>query len=382
MIVDLPLPAFRLHCGLPLPGLHVRAQVLGPGTEALSPWAVEVSPSPTPVRRTSDALRRLWAAPAPPRLDDTVPTVLIVHALTGDARVSGPGGWWSDLVGPGKVYDTDRKRIVCMNLLGSCYGTFGADDEGFPRWHDLAGAETSDAPPWRPAPLTPWDQARAQLALLDALGIEHVERAAGGSLGGMVALATQALAPERVHAVDAIATDAVATPWILGWNHVGRQATLRDPRDGLALARQLAHLSYRADPGLTIRHARRRTDDTPTAPYQLQNYLSHHGNKLVARFTAAAYVAMLDTMDHHDLGVPVPTVGDQAPDAEPAERHLHHLRAVGISTDQLFPADRMRALAQRVPGSTYATLDNPHGHDAFLLDPQGVVAALRVQGDP
>ena len=379
MIVDLPLPAFRLGCGLSLPGLHVRVQALGPGTDALKPWQVAASsPGPQVVTRTREGLEALWASAPPPRLDASVPTVLVVHALTGDAVAGGPGGWWEPHIGPGRRFDTNQTRVLCANLLGSCNGTFGASDPFYPRWTDHDNVQ--EGPAWRPAPLTTWDQARLLHLLLDALGIDAVDRVVGGSVGGMVALALAARLPNRVRAVDAIATDVVATPWVLGWNHVGRQATLANPDHGLALARQLAHHTYRADEGLWDRQGRRRRGDGPHAPFAMQTYLDHQGAKLVARFTPASYVAMLDTMDHHDLAEP-------PPDADPTTPwtgvgRLHHVRGIGLSTDRLFPPERLRAFVERIPGGSFHLVHNPHGHDAFLIDHDGIGAALDHPGAP
>jgi len=372
MIFELPLAPLRLRCGLDLPGLHLRGWAAGPEIEPLR--ALEARGS-GPVRRDPAELEALWSR-EPVRLSPTVPTVLVVHALTADAVVGGAEGWWSWMVGPGRPIDTERLRVLCFNHLGSCYGSFGAADAGFPRWADLPDAEwrqgkgaPEPSPAWRPAPLTTWDLARAQLLALDTLGVPALHRAIGGSLGGDVALALQVLAPERVSGVVAIACAPRISPWILGWNHLGRQAVLADPERGLELARAAAHLSYRAEPGLQERQGRRRRGQGSRAPYAMQTYLNHQGRKLRQRFEPAAYVAMLDAMDHHDL--------DERIEPDPVESwsdrgawgvdRLHHVDAIGVSTDQLFFPHHLRDLAARVPGATYTELDSPHGHDAFLM---------------
>ncbi|TVQ90737.1 MAG: alpha/beta fold hydrolase [Deltaproteobacteria bacterium] len=380
MIIDLPVRPFRLECGVPLPGLHVRAQVLGPEGADLAPWAAEVGPTPQIVQRDPRALSDLWARRAP-TLDPEVPTIVLVHALTGDARAGGPGGWWEPLIGPGRPLDPTRTRLLCINNLGSCYGTFGPADPGFPTWSQAPGSPSGalpPPPPWAPAPITTWDQARLLLATFDAFGIERIERIAGGSVGGMIALATQALAPERVRAVDAIATSAAASPWVLGWNQVGRQAIFADPRRGLELARQLAHLSYRAEEGLKERQGRRQRGRGLKADYAMQTYLEHHGRKLAQRFHPAAYVAQIDAMDHHDLDRPIspdPHEGWRAGTPWGVER-LHDVRGIGLSTDRLFPPEPLRHLVERLPRSSFHLLDNPHGHDAFLMDWPAMATAL------
>lgn len=369
VLVDRPLPPFALEAGPRLPGLHSRVWADGPGTEALAGEAVDDPGPDVVVHRRADELASLWSRVGQgSRLDPEVPTVLVVHALTAGPHVGGPGGWWEPVVGPGRPLDTARVRVLCANTLGGCYGSFGASDPGFPRFSEAAVDDpTGPEPPpdWRAAPLTAWDAARALLALLDDLGLPRIDRVIGGSVGGMIALALQALAPDRVGAVTALATDTRATPWVLGWNHVGRRALLADPERGLPLARQLAHLSYRANPGLEQRQGRamRLADWHPARTYAMGSYLDHHGRKLARRFTPAAYVAALDVMDHADVDRPPP--GHSGP-WRGVER-LHDVTFVGIDTDQLYPPQRLRRLATEVRGARYRELSSPHGHDAFLL---------------
>ncbi len=167
-----------------------------------------------------------------------VPTVLLIHALTGSAQAGGEGGWWDPMIGPGRALDPAHYRILCLNNLGSCYGSSGPGVAGFPTDRNLE--------------LTSLDLARALLLALDKLGIARVHLTTGGSLGGMVALMLAALAPARFERVLPLATSVSASAWVVGWNHVARQILRLDPgypQDtgrGLELARQLAMLSYRA----------------------------------------------------------------------------------------------------------------------------------------
>lgn len=305
------------------------------------------------------------------------PVVLVIHALTGDHR---PQQWWSGVVGPGREVDTERFRTLCFNNLGSCYGSTGPRTQGFPRLAQVPGvrapAGTQGLPPtdedWLPAPITPWDQARALLLALDRLGVARLELCAGGSLGGMIALCLGVLAPERIGRLLVLAAQERTSPWVMGWNHVGRQCILADHEHGLERARQLAHLSYRANPGLELRQGRAQTcaDWSAVQPYKLQTYLQHQGRKLAARFDPRAYLCQLDAMDHHDI--------ERRPPRDPGESwtptepwglaRLPHTHLVGIDTDQLFPAAAVQALAARIPGAVYHELASPHGHDAFLLE--------------
>lgn len=376
-----------------LPWLHSRARVLSAPEADAAVLA--------PHRRDAGALRQLAGAARAPHAWLRPPeaaTVLLVHALTGDARAGGEGGWWSPLIGPGRALDPTRLRLVCFNLLGSCYGTSGPADEAYPR-RSGDGAPHASAPPDKgafalphdalPATLTPWDQARSILAALDALGLERIALVAGGSLGGMVALCLAALDPARFERLLPIAAAERASAWVLGFNHVARQAVLSDPTwregggRGLELARQLAMLTYRAEPGLELTQGRRHAGApppagwTPGAPYAAQTYLEHQGQKLRARFDARSYLALLDAMDHHDLDRP-PDAGTPAA-AWGASRIQASTLAVGIDHDQLFPAAHMQRLAERLRGygrhAEYAPLASRHGHDGFLIE-WGALAPL------
>lgn len=374
---DLPLAPLRLECGVQLPGLHLRLWGAGPGLEALRPLRAR-RPQDAPagvVQRGRSGLETLWEKGVS-RLDPGVPTVVICHALTGDAQAGGPGGWWEALVGPGRLYDTDHVRVLAFNHLGSCYGSYGPADAGFPKRASLGWPES--VPGWVPAPVSVWDQARAELLALDALGVDHVRVVSGGSVGGNLALCLQVLAPERFEAVHAVACDTQSSAWALGWNHLGREALWADPLNGLVHARQIAHLSYRAPTGLEQRMGRARRGEGPWAPFAVQTYLRHHGDKLQTRFDPRAYLCMLDAMDSHDL--------TRRPARDPHESwstegawglgRLHDVYAVGVDSDQLFAP---RALAEVAEGSggRFSMLSSPHGHDGFLIHQQALGGLLR-----
>jgi homoserine O-acetyltransferase len=402
-LFDLTLPAITLEAGAKLDRHQVRGWQWGPETETERE------------------------------------TVVVVHALTGDMRVGGEGGWWAPLVGPGKPLDPTRHRILCFNNLGSCYGTTGPADADFPsRDQDVRhpelqvtgkGAFHLDASKM-PATITTWDQARSLLLALDALGIRQVKLLTGGSIGAMIVLCLAALDPDRFERVVPMAGAEAASPWVMGWSHVGRQAILMDPgfpdhaERGLELARQIAHLSYRAEPGLSLRQGRQQASDghprvdadpgdprahwSSRAPYRVQTYLEHHGQKLLTRFDPRAYLAQMDAMDHHDLArVPpppdpeeswsvaeaqrIPPVGPVSVDgldlspADPADSWgLRRIRAkvlaLSIDSDQLFFPAHMSALCERLRAlgrtAELAQLRSAHGHDAFLIEWDQVAAAL------
>lgn len=384
-LFDLSLPGLTLEAGAWLPRHQVRGWWWGPEEDL--PWlhsrARLVSDDEArqrPVRRT---LAEQQPLPRPPRRPAPVPTVLLVHALTGDMRAGGPGGWWEPVIGPGRALDPTRVRLLCFNNLGSCYGTTGPADEGFPTRLD----DTRFGPPPSlpkgdlrqdearlPATVTPWDQARSILLALDALDVDEVALVTGGSLGGMIVLCLAALAPERFARICPIATAESSSPWVVGLNHVARQALLLDPgfpespQRGLELARQLAMLTYRAEPGLEAVQPRPPRWSS-RALYPVESYLEHQGRKLAARFDARAYLVQLGAMDHHDLS-----------------RHggLSRIRAsalcVGIDRDQLFFPEHMEALARRLRGhgchAEHAVLSSLHGHDGFLVEWDPLAALL------
>ncbi len=295
----------------------------------------------------------------PQRPARNIPTVLLVHALTGCARAGGPAGWWEPLIGPGRALDPARCRILCFNHLGSFYGSSAPGTPGFPNGRHIT--------------LTSADLARSILSALDELGLRRIQLAAGGSLGGLVVLSLAAIAPRRLERILPIAATAASSAWVVGWNHVAREILKLDPGyphnvgRGLELARQLAMLTYRAEPGLDASQNRHLPPLPARRGYLVQSYLEHHGEKLTHRFTPRSYELLLDAMDHHNLLVPLP--GRRTP-------AIRAIRAaalvVDIDSDQLFTPAQSEALAELLrANSTHverATIRSPHGHDAFLLE--------------
>ncbi|MFI5335758.1 MAG: alpha/beta fold hydrolase, partial [Opitutales bacterium] len=258
-----------------------------------------------------------------------VPTVLLVHALTGGAQAGGSGGWWEPLLGPGRALDPARHRLLCFNNLGSFYGSSAPGLPGFPRGQKVA--------------LGSLDLARAILQGLDELGIRRVQLATGGSLGGMVVLALAALAPGRFERIMPIATTAASSAWVIGWNHVARGILRLDPGyphhvdRGFEVARQLAMLTYRAEPGLELRHEH--------AGRAIGGYLEHPGRMLHHRYTAACYESQLVAMDRHVLRRPLR--GGRGP-------ALARIRAatllVDVASDQLFTPAQSAGLVRLLRG--------------------------------
>lgn len=262
--------------------------------------------------------------------------VLVVHALTGSADAA--GDWWKPLIGPGRAFDTDERQVVCLNLLGSCYGTSG------PR-------EVADFPP-----ITPRDMAHAQWAALDALGIERLELVAGGSLGGMVALEVALERPGSVEAVMPIAAPAKMGNLAAAWNHIQLQMLELEPERGLELARQLAMTTYRSEVDFDTREG-------------IGSYLEHQGVKLRHRFHAGSYAALVEAMNAHDVGRERGGVVAAFRSLASSEVAVH---GVGIEGDILYGPRQVLALvdAARAAGvdAAYHEIRSTKGHDAFLVE--------------
>jgi homoserine O-acetyltransferase len=256
--------------------------------------------------------------------------VLVCHALTGSADAD---VWWQDLFG--RSLDPAKDFIVCSNVLGSCYGTT------------------------RAAEVSVRDMVRVQMALLDALGVRRLRLVIGGSLGGMQVLEWALLDPERVEAIAAIATSGRHSAWCIALGEAQRQAIRIDPIRGLAAARALAMCTYRSRASFEARFGRRRREP---GRFEVESWLHHHGDRLLERFDADAYVALTRAMDTHDV----------ARGRGEYEDVLRSIRVpaliVSIDSDVLYPPEEQAELASRIPKARLATLRSPHGHDAFLIE--------------
>jgi len=292
------------------------------------------------------------------------PQIVVVHALTGSADAA--GDWWEPLIGPGRALDTRRFGVLGANLLGGRYGTTGP-----------TAVDVRSGRPYGPAfpAISTRDQARAQWALLDAVGIDAVELVVGGSLGGMVALEVALTRPAAVRAVVPIAAPAATGPMAVAWNRI--QAELIDELGdrGLALARQLAMTTYRSESDFEERFGR---EIEPDGRPSVVSYLDHQGRKLVDRFDGDTYRILAGAMDRHDIG-------DGRGGLEPALRGLAgdgvRLTGIGIVDDILYGPRQVRALvdAARQAGvqADYREIASTKGHDAFLVEWDQIADLLR-----
>ncbi len=292
------------------------------------------------------------------------PQVVVVHALTGSADAA--GDWWAPLIGPGLALDTDRVGVLCANLLGGRYGTTGPTSidprSGLPYAADFPAVSTRD-------------QARAQWALLDAIGIHEVALVVGGSLGGMVALETAVQRPGAVRHVMPIAAPAATGPMAIAWNRV--QIALIDALGmaGLSLARQLAMTTYRSEADFAERFGR---SVEPDGRPSIVSYLDHQGRKLTERFDPATYRILAVAMDRHDIG-------DGRGGVEAAFGLLAAagvaVTGAGIQDDILYGPRQVQglvdaALAAGVTPASYREIRSTKGHDAFLVEWDQLTALL------
>ncbi len=283
------------------------------------------------------------------------PQVLVVHALTGSADAA--GDWWAPLIGPGRALDTTRVGVLCANLLGGCYGTTG------PTSRDPATGEPYGAA--FPA-VSARDQARAQWALLDSLGIERLALVTGGSLGGMVALEVALERPAAVRATFPIAAPAATGALSIAWNSIQLELVRRLGTEGLDLARRLAMTTYRSETDFEDRFGRAvETDGTPS----ITSYLAHQGRKLVGRFDPETYRVLVGAMDRHDAGA---GRGGLGPALAKLADHDVRLVGLGIEGDILYGPAQVRALvsdaAREGARARYVELHSAKGHDAFLVE--------------
>jgi homoserine O-acetyltransferase/O-succinyltransferase len=317
--------------------------------------------------------------------------ILIVHALTGDSHCAGGiseaykrGGWWDEMVGPGRLVDTDEHFVVCSNVLGGCSGSTG------PASVDPA---TDIQYGMRFPIVTISDIVRAQKRLLDDLGVRKLEVVIGGSIGGQQALEWALKFPDFVEKAVPVAATGALGPQGLGMSEIGRRAIMADPNwqggdyygtgkspeTGLAIARMAGMLTYQSAEGQWERFGR----EEATRPalyeefggrFEIESYLHYQGHDLTGRFDANSYLYLTRAMDLYDIGA------GYASHEEAYECIEAEVLFVGISSDWLFPAREVRAAAELAKAAGveahYEEIESLNGHDAFLKDWDELRAAV------
>ena len=309
--------------------------------------------------------------------------ILVCHALTGDQfvcgthPVTGKPGWWDDLVGAGKLFDTDRFFIVCANVLGGCMGSTGPKE-----------IDPTTGQPWglKFPVITIRDMVKAQAKLLDHLGIEKLFCVTGGSMGAMQSLEWAVRFPERVFAAAPIAGSYRHSAQNIAFHEVGRQAIMADPewargnyleehrvpKRGLAVARMAAHITYLSEAALHRKFGRRLQDRDALsfgfdADFQVESYLRHQGFTFVDRFDANSYLYITRAMDYFDLAA---ENGGVLANAFKGTKVRYLLAS--FTSDWLFPTVESRAIVRALntvaANVSFVEIESDKGHDAFLLD--------------
>lgn len=324
--------------------------------------------------------------------------VLICHALNASHHVAGVYegdskniGWWDTMIGPGKPVDTDKFFVIGVNNLGSCFGSTGPMHAN----PDTGRVYGADFPV-----VTVEDWVNAQARLLDALGIGQLAAVMGGSLGGMQALSWALQYPERVRHAVVIASAPNLTAENIAFNEVARRAIVTDPdfhggnfyehgvvpKRGLRIARMIGHITYLSDDVMNEKFGRQLREginlkySTQDIEFQIESYLRYQGDKFSDYFDANTYLLITRALDYFD----------------PARRHNGDLAAalaaakakfllVSFTTDWRFSPARSREIVQALLDNrrevSYAEIDAPHGHDAFLLDDARYLGVVRAYFD-
>ena len=332
--------------------------------------------------------------------------VLVCHALNASHHVAGvyldesgqvkdkSEGWWDTMIGPGKPLDTDRFFVIGVNNLGSCFGSTGPMQIN-PDTGEVYGA---DFPV-----VTVQDWVDAQARLLDALGIQTLAAVMGGSLGGMQALSWTLQYPARVRHAVVVASAPNLTAENIAFNEVARRAIVTDPdfhgghfyrhgvlpKRGLRIARMIGHITYLSDDVMNAKFGRqlRRavTEDglagvynysTQDVEFEIESYLRYQGDKFAEYFDANTYLLITRALDYFD---PAAQFGGDL------SRALAQARAkfllVSFTTDWRFSPARSREIVKALLDNqidvSYAEIDAPHGHDAFLLDDARYMGVVR-----
>lgn len=320
--------------------------------------------------------------------------ILVCHALNASHHVAGvyegqpkSEGWWDNMIGPGKSVDTNKFFVIGVNNLGSCFGSTGPMHTN-PDTGDVYGSSFPV--------LTVEDWVNAQALLLDQLGISQLAAVLGGSLGGMQALSWTLQYPERMRHAVVVASAPNLNAENIAFNEVARRAIVTDPdfhggdfyahgvvpKRGLRIARMIGHITYLSDDvmnqkfGRALREGPNIKFTTQDIEFEIESYLRYQGDKFSGYFDANTYLLITRALDYFD---PAKQYGGSLKAA--LAQSLAKFFLVSFTTDWRFAPGRSRemvqALLQNGRDVSYAEIDAPHGHDAFLLDDPRYLSAMR-----
>jgi homoserine O-acetyltransferase len=308
--------------------------------------------------------------------------VLIFTGLSPPAHAASSAqdpseGWWEGMVGPGLAIDSSRFFVVCVNSLGSCFGSTGP-----------ASINPVTGSPYRLSfpDLSVEDIARAGFETLRSLGVDRADTLIGPSLGGMVVLAFAAQFPAAARRLISISGSAAAAPFAIALRSIQREAILRDPdwrggaytddqppATGMRIARKLGMMTYRSAHEWRERFGRQPAteqtpQDGPFAPeFAIQSYLEAHARRFVRAFDPNCYLYISRAMDRFDLAA-----HGGSNTAALARSRLERALVIGVESDMLFAIDEQQRLARSFEQAgvvtSFAPLTCIEGHDSFLID--------------
>ena len=308
--------------------------------------------------------------------------ILVLHALSGDSHAAGyysnedkKPGWWDNMIGPGKPFDTNKYFIICQNFLGGCSGTTGPSS---------INPENQKPYAMKFPIITIEDMVKVQKKLIDHLGIKKLLNVAGGSLGGMQAMEWAILYPEMVESATVIASTTKLSAQNIAFNEVGRNAIVSDPNwnngnyydgeqpsRGLALARMIGHITYLSEESMHNKFGRKLQDKAKIdfnfdVNFQVESYLRYQGKSFVGRFDANSYLFISKAMDYFDLHHKYGSL------AHAFKESRSKFLFITFSTDWLFPPHELKDAARIIMSLgkevTYCNIEAPFGHDSFLLE--------------
>ena len=313
--------------------------------------------------------------------------VLALHALSGDAHAAGvhkgetDPGWWDEMIGPGKAFDTDRYFIICSNVIGGCQGSTGPSS---------INAATGKPYALEFPFITIADMVHAQRRLIDFFGIDRLLCVAGGSMGGMQVLQWVASYPERVRSAIPIATTLKHSPQQIAFNEVVRQSIMADPawregnyyaygqpEKGLSVARMIGHITFMSDQSMEEKFSRRLKSGSLSfgfdGDFEVEGYLHYRGANFVKRFDANSYLYVTKAVDYFDLSEGRLISAGKNIDT----RFL----VISFKSDWLYPSSQsqeiVRALKMNCVDATYCDLQSTYGHDAFLVEIEEQTTLIR-----
>ena len=307
--------------------------------------------------------------------------ILVLHAFSGDAHAAGIShekgkpGWWDNMIGPGKAFDTNKYFMICSNVLGGCRGSTGPGSV-----NPATGSPYAMSFPV----ITIGDMVRVQRMLIDWFGIPRLLAVTGGSMGGMQALEWAVSFPDRVVSAIPIACTTRHSAQQIAFNEVGRQAIMADPdwnngdyygakppARGLAVARMVGHITFMSDDSMREKFGRRLRGKEAfgfdfDVDFEVESYLRYRGSEFVTRFDANSYLYITKAMDYFDL------TNGHGSLATAFERTEARFLVISFSSDWLYPSyqsqEIVRALRARNCDVAYVELESNYGHDAFLVD--------------